>query len=268
MNTKLLISLFTLSIISVHLHSQDTTLSKTFIADFGIGGAVSSYQDVKFSDVRYSGIGTTTRFDFKWRSKAIHNITIEGLYSSENPKTFDHGMTNVYQANIGYKYLYPVGYYSNSNLFVGAKIEAIDMTLRMNTDLYNNATYLAYGTNVKISTMYEYKLSDSWIINADLNFQLFSFMDESMSFAYSVNQHVLENGEYNYDDIVTAYIFTPFWKYLSIETNIHANYGKRWIFSYSWRMQQSYIVSNYPMTKGYSALSVGFKFISKSKISK
>jgi hypothetical protein len=52
---------------------------------------------------------------------------------------------------------------------------------------------------------------------------------------------------------------------LSIETNIRFYYGKRWIFSYTWEMQQSYLVKGYPMTKGFSALTVAYRFVNKNK---
>jgi len=90
-------------------------------------------------------------------------------------------------------------------------------------------------------------------------------MDEYASFAYSANQKIIENGEYNYEELAMHYYFTPFWNYINIETNFHFYYGKRWVFSYLWRMQQSYLVNNYPMTKGYSALSVAFRIVNKTK---
>jgi len=113
--------------------------------------------------------------------------------------------------------------------------------------------------------MYQRKLSDKWYLNADFGFQFFSLLSENMSFGYSTDQRIIENGDYNYDSINTKMHFTPFWEYLNVETNIKFLYKKNWTFSYLWRMQQSYLVNDYPMTKGYSAITASFNIINRSK---
>jgi len=257
----LITSLFFLNSID----AQDTIPSKVFTLNFGLGGALTSFQDTKFSDVHYSGVGIASTIEFTWQKKGILSTGIESVLSSENPKTFDHGKTNVYQGLIYAKYLYPIKKTDNYNLYIGAKIDAYDFYLRKDKQLTNNSNYFIQSSNFKVATMYQRKLNDKWFLKADLGFQFFSLLSENMSFGYSVNQRTIENGNYNYDSTTTKMYFTPFWEYLNLETTIRFHYKKNWTFSYLWRMQQSYLVDGYPMTKGYSAITASFNIINRSK---
>ena len=248
-------------------YAQDSTKMRHFTFDVGIGGAATSFQDVKYSNVHWNGYGLTPKFAVSWRKKCIHSFGIEGLVDSEQPKTFDGG-AKTYWGIAFYKFLYPLKTDNKYKLFVGAKVEPIDLSVRMIDGLYNNGSYLIYGTNLKAVGMFEQRINSKWLFDADLGFQLFSFMNENMSFGYAADQKTLEDGKYNYNNMSAPYHFNPFWKFLNIETNFNFNYGKRWVFSYIWRMQQSYAVKNYRLTRGYSALMVSYHIISKSKTPK
>jgi hypothetical protein len=244
--------------------AQDSTKMRHFTFDVGLGGAATSFQDVKFSNVRWSGYGFAPKIEVTWRKKFIHTLGVDGVMDSQQPKTFD-GSAKTYMGVVYYKILYPL---TSDKLYVGAKVEPMDMSLRTITGLENNGSYLIAGTNVKVVGMFEQRLNAKWLFNADLGFQLFSFMNENMSFSYAAAQKILEDEKYQYDEMTAPYYFAPFWKYLNIETNINFNYGKRWVFSYVWRMQQSYAVKDYRLTRGYSALMVSYHIISKNKTPK
>jgi len=247
--------------------AQDTTNTRLFTFDVGIGGAATSFQDVKYSTVHWNGIGFAPRLEVSWRNKFIHGFGIEGVMSNESPKTFD-GSAKYYSGIVFYKFFYPLKTEKKYKLFVGAKVEPIDFSLRMIDGLYNNGSYLIYGTNLKAAGMFEQRINNKWVLNADLGFQLFSFMNENVSFGYAADQQTLEDGKYNYNEMTAPFTFTPFWKFLNVETNINFHYGKRWVFSYVWRMQQSYAVKDYHLTRGYSALRLSYHIISKTKTPK
>jgi len=245
--------------------AQDSLKTKNFTFELLTGGVMSSFQDTKYTNVKYTGLGVVYGFDFMWRKKSIIGFGAKGIYSKEKPKTFDKGYPSVNDAQFYFKYLYPIKKNEKYNLFVGTKVDLFDFTMRINPELTNNSAYVILGGGVKAYTMFEKKINDTWKVDAGIGFQLFSFMNEYMSFGYMANQNTLEKGEYNYEDAAMPWSFTPFWKYLNIETNIRFYYKRRWVFGYAWRMQQSYQVENYPMTKGYSALYVAYRIINKEK---
>jgi hypothetical protein len=244
--------------------AQDEPKPHLFSWDIALGGALSSFQDLKYSEVHWTGGGLATGMSFIWQRKAIHGAGIEGVYGIENPKTFNGaGKTKIYKGQIYYYYVHPVKHKENCQLFLGAKIDAIEVGWRIVDGLSNNASYLILGTNFKLFSNYQRKLNDKWQLDAQLGFQLFSFMEDGNSFAYPAPQTLLERGEYTYDEEKLPVYFTPFWDFLNIETNFRFSYGKRWVFSYLWRMQQSYLVKDYRLTTGYSAITASFKLISK-----
>jgi len=261
---KIFLLLLFLGFIIYNGFTQDEQSPHHFSWDITIGGALSSFQDLKYSEVHWNGGGLATGMSFIWQRKGIHATGIEGVISTENPKTFDGtGKTKAYRGQIFYYYVHPVKHKQNCQLFLGAKIDVLDVNWRIIDGLSNNASYLTYGINFKAFSNYQRKLNDKWQLDAQLGFQLFSFMEDGNSFAYAAPQPLLENGDYTYDNVQLPVYFTPFWKFLNIETNFRFSYGKRWVFSYLWCMQQSYLVKNYKLTTGYSAITVSFKLISK-----
>ena len=228
------------------------------------GGALSSFQDLKYSDVHWTGGGIASGMSFLWQKKGIHGAGIETVYGIENPKTFEGiGKTKIYRGQIYYYYVHPVKHRENCQLFLGGKIDAMEVDWRIVDGLSNNASYLIFGTNFKLFSNYQRKINDKWQLDAQLGFQLFAFMEDGNSFAYPAPQQLLEKGDYTYDQERLPVYFTPFWDFMNIEASFRFSYGKRWVFSYLWRMQQSYIVDNYRLTTGYSAVTVSFKLISK-----
>jgi hypothetical protein len=263
---KNLLSLLVVFSFGAGLLAQENDANKQFFFDFGLGGSMHSFQDTKYSDVRYNGIGVTTNIDFTWQRNHIIAFGVDGYYEKDKPQTFDDDVSvSEYDFMLYVKYLYPIIKNKKYKLYIGGRIDAYELSTRTNMVLENNSIYLINGINFKALTMYERKLNGSWILNADFGLQLFSFMNEYMSFAYAADQITLENGDYNYEYPEAPIRFTPLWDYLNIQTNVRFQYGKRWIFGYTWRMQQSYAVEDYRMTKGYSALSITYRIVNKSK---
>ena len=261
---KLFLGLLMFFIVS-NVKSQDSLKVKSFVFELSGGGVMSSFQDRKYSDLKFTGFGANYGFNLEWRKNSIIGFGLNGIYSNQKPRTFEGGEATINAGQFYFKYLYPINISQEFNLFVGGKADLFDGTMRIASGLTNNSAYVIIGGGLKAFTMLEKQLNDKWLVTADLGFQLFAFQDEYMSFAYMANQNLLESGEYNYEDPAMPLYFTPFWNFINIETNIRFHYGKRWILSYLWRMQQSYQVKGYPMTKGYSAISVGFKIMNRNK---
>ena len=251
---------------STGIYAQKTDSIRYFKWNLSAGGAISSFQDLKYSAVRYSGMGFAMGTELNWQRKGIHSVGIDGIISTENPKTFSgFGEYHAYRALIYYYYVHPVYKNEKAKVFVGARLNALDITWHLNNDLINNSSYMVYGTGLSAYSVYQRRLNDKWVLNAQLGFRLMGIMYEGMSYAYSTDQETLEKGNYNYDELAMPVSFNAFWDYLKLETAFHFSYGKRWTFSYLWRMEQSYVVEGYRMTMGYSAIRVSYNIMARTK---
>ena len=259
---------FVIMLFNANLYAQekqDNVKNSNFT--IGLGGVVTSFQDVKYSNVRYNGIGANLSFGYEKNNKNYFSTNLNLMYSNENAKTHNSGKTNVLNGIIDVSYLKPIFKKENQKLYVGAKWDVLDFYLRQTETLDNNGSFYTSGSNLKLASIYERSISDNIKLRAAFNFQLLSFMKESTSFGFSLPQDALENGEFSYQNEKLEnplgfkyYTFEPFTKYANIDAKVEMHYKKRWIFSYKWNMQRSKKVKNYPMTRGYSSLSVKYKF--------
>lgn len=262
---------FIIMLLTVNLYAQkkQDSIKKNSLT-IGLGGILTSFQDIKYSDIRYSGIGTNLSFGYERNNKNFFNTNLNLIYSGENAKTHNFGKTHVLNVVIDASYLKPIIKKEKHKIYLGAKWDVLDAYFRGTESLDNNSIYYIFGSNLKISSFYERTISDNIYIRAEFNFQLLSFMKESTSFAFSAPQDVLEDGEFSYQNDKLEhpfgfkyYTFEPFTKYLNTGTQVEMHYKKRWIFSYKWNMQRSNKVKNYPLTRGYSSLSVKYVFRKK-----
>ena len=256
--------LFTLNLNAQEKQEKDLSHSYMYI---GLGGIYSSFQDIKYSNVRYSGVGGNINFGYENTKKNYFNTNINLGLTTENAPTYDLGKTLILDILVDVSYQKQIVRKENQKVYLGAKWDVLDFYIRLTEDLMNNSFYYVSGSNIKIASLYERTLSNEMSIRGGVSFQLISFMKESTSFGFSAPQDALENGEFTYQDPALYnpfgfkyYNFEAFTKYINLETLLEMHYKQRWIFSYKWNMQRSNKVANYPMTKGYSSLSVKFKF--------
>ncbi len=225
---------------------------------------MSSFQDQKFSDVHYNGYGGGLRLDYSLDKHNYWDFGVTCLYYGEHAKTYDVGAAKIVDVRPFITYMRPLFRENTQTLYAGA---TTDMSFYMRTtqQLYNNASYLIPGYSLKIPVRYVRRINDKWTLDAGLSFQLFGYIHESASFTYTTSQYVLEEGKFSYDELPSTPNFVPLWKYLDIRTHILFEYGKRWVFGYRWNMSESFQVPGYPMIKGYSALTVGFRLVNRIK---
>lgn len=241
--------------------------SKIYI---GLGGVVTSFQDIKCSNVRYSGIGTRLDIGIEKRKKNIWGLDFAFIYSNEKAKTYSHGKSSVFNGILTAKYLLPLIGNKTNKVHLGGKWDVLDFYFRDIDDLNNNSTYYINGSNLKVSALYEREISNSLKLDMALDFQILGFMKESTSFGFSAPQDPLENGEFGYQNeaLESPFGFKYFsfeapWDYLNIGTQVKLHYKNRWTLVYNWNMQRSNKVKDYPLTKGYSSLSVIYNIKSK-----
>ena len=264
----IVVFMFTHFVLSINAQEKQVKDLRHSFMYIGLGGMLSSFQDVKYSSVRYSGIGGNINFGYEnTKKKNYFSTNFSLFFTSEKARTYDLGRALLLDALIDVSYLMPIIRKENQKVYLGAKWDVLDIYLRQTEDLMNNSFYYVSGSNLKIASLYERTLSDELSIRGGVSFQLISFMKESTSFGFSAPQDVLENGEFTYQDLALYnpfgfkhYNFEAFTKYINFETLLEVHYKQRWIISYKWNMQGSKKVPNYPMTKGYSSLSFRFKF--------
>ncbi len=72
---KFYLSLFGLLMV-FQIAAQDTIQYRKFTFDIGLGGATSSFQDLKYSQVHWRGLGMTPVIEASWQKKGIHSLIL------------------------------------------------------------------------------------------------------------------------------------------------------------------------------------------------
>ncbi len=234
------------------------------------GGVYSSFQDIKFSDVRYSGFGGALKFGYK-RFKADSHFWEAALnfqYSKENAATHDLGGTSVLYPNIYFKYLKIL----NDNFAVGARIDLLDIELRVIPELQNNGTYYIASNNIYGSVLYKRPINSNWNFSASADLAIFGIKKESTSFAMNYNQKQIEDRKVDYQDEFMAEPFPyKFWEFshianfLNIKTEFTFHYKKRISAGYNWEMKHWATVKSYPTTVGAHSIVFRYNFAQKQK---
>ncbi len=236
----------------------------------GVGGVYSSFQDVKYSNVRYSGTGKHLYLGYEKSKNPLWGIDFNLILSKEKAKTYTVGKATIYDIGISAKYLHPIMKNETGKLFLGVTWDAFDLYLRSIEDLQNNGSDFILASNIKISSVYERRISTDLKLQAGIDLQIFGFIKQLNSFAYSSPQDALEDGKFSYqDEKLREYVsfkyssFEPLWNYFNIGTSLKLHYKKRWSLAYKWNMQRSNKVKNYPMTIGYNSISITYNIINK-----
>jgi len=229
----------------------------------GFDGIYTFFQDVKYSDVHYRGFGPRLSLGFEKRKNYLCGIDLNFNYSEEKASTYSVGEAMVLNLLISTKYLFPLYITKTQKFFLGGTWDLLDLYYRNIEELGNNSQFFISGSNLKLSSIYERKISENMNLEAGITFQLFGFMKELISFGFSAPQDYLEQGKFNYQDTniylpteLKSYNFEPFWNYLNIGTSLKLHYTERWTLAYIWNMQRSYEVKDYPLTRGYHSISL------------
>lgn len=224
------------------------------------GGAYSSFQDQKYSDVRYNGFGSAFGIGFeKHNEKALWGIHLNGVFTKEKPST--HSATRAKTTSVGLdvKYLRKV----KQELAVGATLTVFDFYNKQFENLRNNGRYFIVSSTLWLSGRYQYKK-----FRFDLDVAALTFVKEKTGFAFSAPQSYLENGEFTYQNEnadtplgFKEYTFRSIPKNLQLRTSIMYQWNDRWLLGYGWEMQKLSEVKNYPVVYGIHTLKVRFNII-------
>ncbi len=235
------------------------------------GGIYSDFQDTKFSDLRYSGIGgqLETGFDNYKKAKHYQNVKLSFEYSKEIANSLEISKTTVLDYNLSYKYLWGI----NNLFFLGAKADILGFNMRSNPNMGNNNLASIMSNHLYVSAMYinENIINEDWCLSINSDLSLISLQDEVPSFGVAYSNGMVENGEVSFDShdsqlpSYTTGSFHGIWDNFRFFIDFNMEYKKRFVFSYSWQMRRYSSVDNYPATIGVHALKVRFNIANWSK---
>ena len=246
------------------IRAQDVKKSKNNTLDVGIGGVYTTFQDSRFSNVRYNGIGGTVLIDYIHSGRFVWGLNTSFFYAPSKGKTHHKKATDM-SINVSGDFLFPITKTEKANLFLGPRGDLVDMFIRTDKNLTNNAGFTTSATALYAEALYNRRINENWNFSARGALQLIGSMYLGFSFGYAAPQKQLEEGTYDYNGITIPHYPTPFWEYLNIETDFRFLYKRRWLFGYKWNMQQSYSTPGMPVTRGNHSMYAAFRFLNKTK---
>ena len=231
----------------------------------GVGGLQSHFQDQKFSESQFRGIGGS--FELGKDKQNINNLSGFKLRintSGEYPLGHRNYST-VFRPSLNIFRLKKI----NDKLFIGGNWTVFDFYFRTNQQLSNNSKYQDFTTKLSATAHYKLKIRNKQL-SANLNVGLISLSKMTNGFAYVASQRTLEKGNFNYQNTNIdspfggeGYSFKAPWKDFNIQTQIAYPLSHRFDLIYQWELRQYSVVKNYPTTYGNHTFSIRFNFIHK-----
>ncbi len=220
----------------------------------GIGAAGDNYQDTKYSDVAYTGVGGVVEFGFnKNKNDYMWETALKVNFGVFVPSSSDFGGGFFIKPLVYLKYLRRL----SNNLYVGGRLDLIDFYLRKTNYLGNNGLSYLNGHHLSASLVHEVGLSSNWSLQSSLDLGLLSYEKELLGFAFSVPQKALEDGDFNYqnDGLINPFNYEYFQlNHIANAINIHTSfkfkYKKRISLIYTWQLRQFSTINDYPLTYG------------------
>jgi hypothetical protein len=234
----------------------------------GLGSTYSNFQDQKFSNVQFSGLGANIEIGFTNETeKHLWEVGLNASYSKEKAKTHNTRSTIIYP-NLYFKYLRTI----SKGFSVGGRVDLIDIYFRNTDNLSNNGPYTFSGSSLLLSLGYRKTINENWKLQSFLEIGILGFVKESVSFGYSAPQNVLEDGDFSYtDDKLSDPLSYKYNKLVTINKNLNVRasvfcqYKKRFSVGYQWKLNHSAFVKSYPSTIGIHNIIVRFNIINKIK---
>ncbi len=237
---------------------------------FGLGGIYTNYQDIKLSNIIYSGPGATGEFGFNKSVVGVYlwETGFIGNFSNEHAATHNNANTSVFNINVHFKYLREL----NSHFMLGGRLDLTDMNFRLEPGMGNNSSSSITGTHLFVSGMYKKQVfNENWKLNGLMDVALISYQKDIPSFAMSYSQKRIEEGDIDYHNDymgMPGYSYGEFryiWNNLNVRTSIYLLFKKRFAFGYEWQIRHFSVVKDYPTTVGTHSLTVRYNITHRIK---
>lgn len=230
----------------------------------GLGGQASSFQDLKYSSVRYGGVGGSLQIGTERISEnAIRGFRFSIGVSNELAATNELNSATVFNPTVSFHYLRRI----NEQLAVGLNWDLLDFYLRNTQGLGNNSFYAITSSDLSFAARYQW---NKFSFQAQLG--VLTLVRESTGFAFSAPQNALEEGEFDYQNSAIENPFSPkyadldhLFNHLNIQTEIRYQFNDRLSLAYQWSVRKFAEVKNAPVTYGYSAVVIRYNLQQKEK---
>lgn len=272
---KLLRLIFIFFAITIHAQKQISKKRGVFVS---IKGGYQNYQDSKFTNLIYGGLGFGANLGYtNQNANTSWQIALQFAQATEKGNVgvpYDANRFGVY-----FHYLKSVFKKLDKNLYMGGRLDLLDLyfrqaqTLNGKTQLRNNDGGFIAGTTLAFKTLFVYDFNMIWQFRTALDFQLFGMMKQSPSFANSSPASVLESGSFDFQEssenplyqnenpfAFMTYHFEPFYKYLMLRFSYEIFYKKHWSLFYHWALRRSNKQENYPLTQGNNSIGLQYQF--------
>lgn len=229
----------------------------------GIGGVQSHFQDKKFSEAQFRGIGASFAFGKeKMDANKFAGFELRANVSSENPHGHSN-FSNVIRPTLNLFYLKNV----KENLYVGANWKVADLYLRTANGLQNNSTFMDFSSVLAAKAIYDMPVGNKHI-QFGLQMGLVSIAKMRNSFAYAAPQVTLESGRFSYQNESIdspiggeGMVFKSFLKDFHLKTSVVYPLSKRFEVAYQWELRRYSLIKNYATVYGNHNLGIRFNFI-------
>ncbi len=223
------------------------------------GGSFTSFQDLKYSQTSYSGIGGL--FDLGLSMQGVQSSLELGFFlniGNEQNSVHSNGNSLVVNPKVYTRYLKKI----NDQLSLGGQWDIFGLYFRSTSGLGNNSSYILSSSDLLVAADYKYKK-----FNFGMDLGIASFIRESTGFAFSAPQSVLEDGVFNLQDekinspfSLDYFVLRSVFNHLNLRTNISYHLNDHFSIKYNWDLRRFAEVKNYPVTIGAHYLTVYWKF--------
>lgn len=236
---------------------------------FGLGGIYNSFQDARFTDLRYNKFSFKPELGFKRVSNVDYWNANASIFDLQN--TFPNHDTikiNTLSYNIRLGYLRIIV----PSFYLGADWDVIDYWKRQTSLLGNGTDAYKLSSDIYLSAKYLYSISEVWSFDFGLDYGMLTFINTEPSFSANFPQNIIDNGEVTFIDSETKSPWKlknmttkGFWDQVNIRTNIELNFKKRLSMSYTWDLRSYSDTKGYPVTNATHSLMLRYHFISRTK---
>jgi len=258
MHKKLFVLIFLALLGHAGIGQSLTTLS------VDVGGSLTSFQDNKFSQVRFNGTGGVFGLEYqRLRPQYRLSTRLQVMSGTETASTHDQGKTTNVNPRL------ELGYHRKvkENLYLGVQWDVFNFYSKDVEGLGNNRIYYLTSSNLFASGFYDWKK-----FRFGLDLGLLSYAKEGTGFSFSAPQAATEGEEFDYlDDALVNPFRLRFGKITGIGPNLHLRthiqyqISRRWNLGYEWNFRRYVQVPGYASSMGYNMLNLKFDILDKAK---
>ncbi len=229
-----------------------------------LGGASGFAQDVRFSRLQYAGVGFTAGIgSVKQTADRERRLGLDFTSTAMKANLNNISTLNRLHVALAYDQQRPVGQLFGGQWLAGGEVRAAG-TLYTSGAEGNNSSRVFTDVSLTALSSLRFQVKDN-LLTVGVGLGLLHWAQDNHSFAFSYPQHVLEAGNFSYEDSSPGEPFgsRQLQSLLGVgQFRTHINYriDERLGFSYDWEMTRYTQTKDYPVTQGEHRLMVSYTF--------